>query len=102
VLIEAMASGLIVIASDVGGVPTLVQDGVNGLLVEPRSPEAIAAALQRLLQEPALRQRLAHNALATAREYTIEEQTRRLIAQLAQDFHALGWNWTTVIGTINR
>jgi glycosyltransferase involved in cell wall biosynthesis len=92
VLIEAMASGLVVIASDVGGIPTLVQDGVNGLLVEPRSPEAIAAALQRLLQEPALRQRLAHNALATAREYTIEEQARRLIAQLAQDFHALGWN----------
>ena len=56
---EAMASGCPVVASRTGGIPELIEDGESGLLVEPRDPEGIAAALNRLLASPELRQRLA-------------------------------------------
>jgi glycosyltransferase involved in cell wall biosynthesis len=91
VLIEAMASGLVVVATRVGGIPTIVEHDVNGLLVEPRLAEGIAEAIQRLLREPQTRRQLARNALALARKYTIEAQTESLMEQLLQDIQALGW-----------
>ncbi|GJL65082.1 MAG: glycosyl transferase [Nitrospirales bacterium] len=51
-LIEAMAAGLPVIASNVGGVPAIVQDGQTGLLVPPGNSDALAEALERYLQSP--------------------------------------------------
>jgi len=53
-IMEAMAMGLPVVVTREGGVPELVQDGVDGLLVDARSPEQIAAALGSLLRDPAL------------------------------------------------
>lgn len=58
VILEALASGLPVVATDVGGNRELVQPEVNGLLCEPESPTVIAAAMQRLLNEPAVIARL--------------------------------------------
>ena len=58
VLMEAMASGVPVIASRISGIPELVEDGVSGLLVEPRQPEALAAALRSLYEDPQCWQRL--------------------------------------------
>jgi glycosyltransferase involved in cell wall biosynthesis len=57
-LLEAMALGLPVAASRVDGVPEAVTDGVEGLLVEPGAPQALAAALDSLLADAALRRRL--------------------------------------------
>ena len=59
VLQEAMASGVAVVASRVGGIPELVQDGVTGLLVDPDDPAALAQAIGVLLDDDALRQKLA-------------------------------------------
>ncbi|MBI5031552.1 MAG: glycosyltransferase [Chloroflexi bacterium] len=59
VLMEAMASGVPVVASGVSGIPELVEHECNGLLVPPGDPPALADALQRLHDSPALRQRLA-------------------------------------------
>jgi sugar transferase (PEP-CTERM/EpsH1 system associated) len=54
-LLEAMAAGRAVVATAVGGNPELVLDGVTGLLVPARSPEALADAIVTLLRDPALR-----------------------------------------------
>jgi glycosyltransferase involved in cell wall biosynthesis len=59
VLVEAMAAGTPVVASGVSGIPELVEDGVNGLLVDPEDPAALADALERVHADRALRARLA-------------------------------------------
>ena len=56
-VLEAMAAGLPVIASAVGGVPEVVRDGETGALVPPRDPVALGRAITRLAEDPALRQR---------------------------------------------
>jgi len=57
-ILEAMAAGLPVVASSVGGVPELVVEGETGLLVPPGDPGALAAAIERLLDDSALRRQL--------------------------------------------
>jgi glycosyltransferase involved in cell wall biosynthesis len=56
--LEAMAHGRPVVATRVGGLKDLVQDGETGIVVPPRDPAALRAALQRLLADPQLRRRL--------------------------------------------
>src|SRR6266404_5580765 len=60
-LLEAMAERLPVVATSVGGVPEVVQDGVDGLLIPPHSPDILAEAILRLLRDPELAHRLALN-----------------------------------------
>jgi glycosyltransferase involved in cell wall biosynthesis len=59
VLVEAMAAGVPVVTTRVSGIPELVEDGVNGLLVQPDDPEELAAALLRLDSDSKLGARLA-------------------------------------------
>jgi glycosyltransferase involved in cell wall biosynthesis len=63
-LMEAMASGLPAVATEVGGIPDVVQNGVSGQLVPARNPERLAGALRPLLQDPDLRRRMGQNATA--------------------------------------
>jgi glycosyltransferase involved in cell wall biosynthesis len=68
VLLEAMATGVPVVTTNVSGIPELVTDGVTGLLVPPDDPEATAAALLRLFADPDLAARLGRAGQALVRE----------------------------------
>ena len=67
-ILEAMAAGLPVVASDVGGVAELVADGETGVLVPAGEPDALARALARLLDDGALRERMGAAGRARARD----------------------------------
>ena len=84
VLMEAMSSGLPVVASRLSGIPELVEDGVTGLLVEPGDAVGLAAALARLEGDVSLRQRLAASGRQTVvAEFDIRVNARRLADQIA-------------------
>jgi glycosyltransferase involved in cell wall biosynthesis len=66
VILEAMASGLPVVASGISGIPLAVEDGVTGLLVPERDPPALAQALGRLLDDPVAARRMGERGRAKA------------------------------------
>jgi glycosyltransferase involved in cell wall biosynthesis len=74
VIVEAFCRARPVLASRVGGIPDLVEDGVNGLLVKPGDTEGLARAIVRLMQDRALAERLATGAQASATLWTISPQ----------------------------
>jgi glycosyltransferase involved in cell wall biosynthesis len=76
---EAFQFGPVVIASRIGGIPEMVRDGVNGLLVEPGDEAAIAAAIERLHQSSDLLAKLRASALETARLYDIRFHVAQIV-----------------------
>lgn len=88
-LMEAMAQGLAVVGSKVGGIKTLIQHEVNGLLVEPADSEGLAQAINRLLKDSQLRRNLG----VSARKFIIDnfsqekmvDTTERLYQQFLKD-----------------
>lgn len=83
-VLEALASGVPVVSTRVGGVPHLVEDGTTALLVPPGEPAAMAQALERLLCSPALRRALAGAGLREARRYAWPQVAPRLEAVYRQ------------------
>jgi glycosyltransferase involved in cell wall biosynthesis len=80
VLIEAMASGVPVIATSVGGIPDLVRDGETGLLVEPGCPQQLAGALKQIAGDQDLHRRLVQGGLELAREqFDVKRMVREVI-----------------------
>lgn len=78
-LLEAMASGLPVIATSVGDIPTLVEDGVTGILTAPKDVDALTEALERLLADPDLRRRMGEaGRLRVQTSYRVDVCARRL------------------------
>jgi phosphatidylinositol alpha-mannosyltransferase len=80
VLVEAMAAGLPVVATDIAGYREVVRDGVDGLLVPPNDPEALAAAFRRVLADAELAARLASSGRERARGYDWDVVAPRLEA----------------------
>jgi glycosyltransferase involved in cell wall biosynthesis len=85
-LLEGMACGRAIIATPVGGMADVMEDGVNGLLVPPGNAEALTSAVERLIDDPDLRQHLGHHARQTVvRSFTPArelEENLRLYAEL--------------------
>jgi len=80
-ILEAMARRVPVVASAVGGVPEVITDGVDGLLVPAADPPALAAAITRLLRDARFRVRIGEAGFRTvADRYSIDAQVRRIQA----------------------
>jgi len=84
VLVEAMASGLSVVASRVGGIPDVVVDGETGVLVPPGDVDALAAALDTLVADPERRQQMCLNARERAVRYSWPELGNRVLVLYEQ------------------
>lgn len=80
ILLEAMASGVPIVASRIEGFAEVLTDGEEGLLVPPGDEHALAAALYRLLTDPSLRERMGQRGLSTARRYDWGSVSRRVLA----------------------
>ncbi len=80
VALEAMACGTPVVASQVGGLAYLVQDGITGFTVPVDEPEALAERLMRLINDPALKRELGKNAAELAKTYSWEKIAQRLLS----------------------
>jgi glycosyltransferase involved in cell wall biosynthesis len=84
-LVEARAFGCPAVATSVGGIPSSLRDGQNGLLVEPRDPRGLAAAIERILDDTALRMRLIDAGLHDAQHESVEH----FVDQLVEELHIL-------------
>ena len=71
VIIEAMAAGLPIVASKIGGIPEIVEDEINGYLVSTKKPDEIADKILVLLQNDDIRVRMANNNVEKAEMYTL-------------------------------
>lgn len=69
VLIEAMYNKLPIVATNVGAIPYLVKDGVNGILVPPKDSKSLANAIKKLIESPKLRKRLGRNGYKFAKKF---------------------------------
>jgi glycosyltransferase involved in cell wall biosynthesis len=92
-LLDAMACARPIVATTAGGIPEIVEDGTNGVLVPPRDHAALAAAIVRMLNDTALRQRMGEAGLARVNErFTVERmvsETALVYARVAGTPHAV-------------
>lgn len=83
VFLEAMSCGVPVIGARQGGIPDVIEDGVTGFLVEPNDVETLTACLDKVLQNPALREQMGAAARRAAERYRFEKFCARLRSLLA-------------------
>lgn len=78
VLLEAMVLGTPVVATNVGGIPEIAEDGLSGILVEKDNPKQLAIAIDRVLQERELRDTLIENGREKAKKFTWEKMAHEI------------------------
>lgn len=78
VILEAMASGLAVVASRVGGIPEIVADNETGFLVKPADADSLAGALMKLIADKELRRKMGREAKARIKDFTPQEVAEKL------------------------
>ncbi len=86
VLIEALSQSLPVITTKVGGTPWTIDDGVTGLLIDPGDPQAIADAIERVIEDGELRRRLIAEGYKHAHDFTLESHSKDLFGKLSKAF----------------
>jgi len=77
-LMEATSTGTAIVASAVGGVPQVISDGVDGLLVPPGDPRALADAVERVVTDPDLRRRLGEGAARRSDMFDVGAASREV------------------------
>ena len=83
VLVEALGCATPIVATDVGGVRDVLDDGRAGLLIPPADLPALVAAIRRMSSDAALRERLVLRGLELAQELTLETQSQRVAGFIA-------------------
>jgi glycosyltransferase involved in cell wall biosynthesis len=79
VLVEALAMGLPVISTQVGGVSELVHEGCNGFVVKKSAPQEMAIALEKLLADSGLRRRMGEASLELSHKFSLDEMARGVV-----------------------
>ncbi len=82
VILEAMSCGLPVVATTAGGIPEIIDDGVNGLLVPPRSPESLAKSLAKILSDKQARIAMAKK----AREKVEQSYSLERVVKMTEEY----------------
>jgi glycosyltransferase involved in cell wall biosynthesis len=90
VVLEAMHLGLPVVATAIGGIPEVVQDGENGLLIPPMAQAALSDTLLQLMSSPWERQRLVGGAKHTAERFCLASMVEETEAVLRHNAHLRG------------
>lgn len=88
-LLEAMAAGLPCIACRTGGIPEIIEDEKNGLLIPPKSPTTISDSIRRLCRDEKLRRGLSSNAVASIRDH---HSLRQMVKEYENAYQALLYN----------
>ncbi|RWX72873.1 MAG: glycosyl transferase group 1 [Candidatus Methanosuratincola subterraneus] len=94
VVLEAMSLGIPVIVSNTGGLDEIITDGRDGLKFQSGSPEELAKAIARILDDEGLRARLVENAKSRAKEFswkTTADQTLKLYKKVLEEYNANDW-----------
>jgi len=86
VILEAWSQKLAVLATAVGGVPEMIEDGINGLLVPPENPRALADKLISAMSDPEIRITCGENGWRTARDHYNYEKQARLLEELYREY----------------
>jgi glycosyltransferase involved in cell wall biosynthesis len=97
-ILEAQSAGVPVVASRVGGIPEASREGVTSLLVEPRKPEELAAAVQQLVHDPEVYRSFSQEGPRFAEEFAVS----RIGAQLIGLYEATIRNWQSAVNGGSR
>lgn len=79
ILVEAMATGLALIATNVGGVPEIIQDGINGILIPSRDKQQLAGAIRKIYRNPKLRHQMGLRNRKKAEFYSISNYIKKVV-----------------------
>ena len=79
VLLEAMAKGLPIIATNVGGIPDIIKDRENGILTAPASPYEIVKAIKLIIKDDTMRNRIRRNGYKFVANHTIDKQVMKIV-----------------------
>jgi phosphatidylinositol alpha-mannosyltransferase len=96
VLIEAMASGVPVVSTDIDGYRNVATHGENALLVEPGNPQVLAAALARVLTDKPMAQQFREKGLVRAREFSMDTLADHYVEMYQRALHMEATNITTI------